>query len=315
MDLFTHALIPYAAGRLLRLDRKDRFALLVGGASPDLDTLFILVPMLIPGLYIFSHRGVFHSFAFFWVMVSLGLFIASSGSFRRLAARSLRYDVDLPLSRRSMILGCFGGAAHLLLDYVTTDGPALLYPVSEERYALDLFTYLDPLLTLFAIILITLPARLRIPWQRIRAPLAVFVVLLLGFAVVRVSMRSSAMSLSSEVYPTDIMNEWVVVVREDGLISAYIYDVASARMVYEHLYPDDRANDSLAGILAISDSLPEVKGFMWGSDVVATQVEHDPVNATWSVTYTDVVADVRRAGMGLSSWVFTGATYTVVVSG
>jgi len=293
MDGFTHAIIAYLGSRTVRLSKNDRFAVVVGGIAPDLDVIFFFIPILFPQLYLLSHRGLFHSFIAMWAMAGLGLFLVTRAPAKRIIKRFMKYDVEMRISPRTFVLAYLGGAIHLSLDYITTDGPALLIPFTTAKYSLQLFQYSDMLLTVIALVILFLSTR--ISWQRFKPAFIVFVILLLALASVRCAMRANVHGPGNEIYPTNSMNEWIVIERQGASIRAAIYDSLSGSVVIEKYYADVRSNASLASLLSKTDALPEIQWWLWGNAVVSVSAERDEANKTWHVHYTDVLNNIAYA--------------------
>ena len=295
----------------MRGRKNDRFAALIGGIAPDLDILFGIIPILFPQLYLLSHRGVFHSFAGVWLLLLPALFIVTLEPVKRLIKRFMRYDVELTVSRRTVAFGFLGCATHLFIDYLTADGPTLLFPLTTIRYSVNLFSYSsDLVLVPFGLLVLFFSTRR--PWPKMKVAFAGFAVLLLALSCTRVAMRLDVHAPGGEIYPTYAMNEWVVVERGGSSIHASIYDSLSGKIVFKKTYVDERSNRSLAPVLARSDSLPEVQWWLWGNSVVSVSAERDDANRTWHVQYTSVVDDMDYARSGwLYFWYTNDFTTTV----
>lgn len=310
MDGFTHAIVAYLAGRGARLSKNDRFAVIVGGVAPDLDVIFFIIPILFPQLYLLSHRGLFHSFIAMWMMIGLGLLLVTRGPVKKLIKRFMKYDVEMQISPRTFALAYLGGTLHLILDYITTDGPALFAPLTTAKYSLQLFQYSDILLTVIALSILLLSTR--VPWQKMRPVFMVFVILILAFASIRCAMRANVHGPGNEIYPTNSMNEWIVIERQGASIHAVIYDSLSGSVVIEKSYTDVRSNASLASLLSKTDALAEIQWLLWGNAVVSVSAERDEANKTWHVHYTDVLNSMAYAR---ASWQYFwfGSDFTTTV--
>jgi len=289
-----------------------RFAAVIGGISPDIDIFLGFIPMVAPGYYLLSHRGIFHSFALVWIMVLTGFFIFTRKPIKKLIRRVMKYDIELEISPRVIIFGYTGAVIHLLLDALTMDGPTLFYPLTEKRVSVNLFPYGSEILLipLGAVIIIFSTRR---PWQKMKPVFAGFLILVLVLACTRVTFRMRAPDCG-EVYPASNMNEWVVVERGDGFIKATIYDSISGTSVITKTFADARSNTSLSSLLAKSDAIPEIRWWLWGNSVVSVTAERDEPNRTWKVYYTSVIDEMNyiRSG-GIYFWYGSNFTTTVEI--
>jgi len=80
MDLFTHFLVPYII--LLALKSRNKLAGAFGGIAPDFDTIFVAwIGILAPQFFIFSHRGITHSFIFGLVTSTIFLYVVYKNNY------------------------------------------------------------------------------------------------------------------------------------------------------------------------------------------------------------------------------------------
>ena len=280
--------------------------------APDIDIIFSFVPILAPQLYLLSHRGVFHSFTAVWPMVLLAFFMVTRDPMKIAIKRFMKYDVELKISARTVAFGCLGAMTHLFVDYLTQDGPMLLFPFAETRYSLNLFSYSsDVILVPFGFLVIFFSTRR--PWPKMRPAFAAFAVFLFALSCTRVALKANVHT-DGEIYPTYAMNEWVVVERQIGSIHASVYDSFSGKVMLEKTYIDVRSNTSLASVLARSDAMPEIRWWLWGNSVVSVNAERDEPNRTWLVHYTSVTDEMSyERSRWLYFWYQNDFTTTVEV--
>jgi inner membrane protein len=72
MDHFTHDLLPYLVGSILRLNKRDLTVLVLGWIAPDFDVLLVWISYFYPNYLLITHRGFTHTF-FFGVFIALAI--------------------------------------------------------------------------------------------------------------------------------------------------------------------------------------------------------------------------------------------------
>jgi inner membrane protein len=142
MDPLTHACVGYCLTRATRIAKGPGTAAMAAlvATLPDLDLL--LQAYLAPGPAFAFHRGPLHS-----IPCGLlgGLLLAP------LVARATATSL-----RRAAALGMVALSSHGLLDFLTGYGTALLWPLSDRRFSLELLFVVDPLITLPLLLAATL---------------------------------------------------------------------------------------------------------------------------------------------------------------
>lgn len=134
MDPVTHGLFGFLVGRSIFQERwglPATLAVTAGALAPDVDTLAIAWDRFAVLTY---HRGLTHSV---FGMPALG--VATGGLVWLLTGRRHFW--------RLAGLATLGIALHVLLDLPTTFGTRVFYPLSPERFLLDLFYVVDPVVT------------------------------------------------------------------------------------------------------------------------------------------------------------------------
>ncbi len=157
MDPLSQGVLGAAAPKSIAPRSQARLACLLGflaGMAPDLDVL-IRSPED-PLLFLEYHRQFTHSLFF----VPVGGFICGWLLHRLFAAR-----YGMPL-RTSVLYCTLGYGTHALLDACTTYGTQLLWPFSDQRFAWNTVSVVDPLFTVPILLLVGIGT-----WQR-RAALA-----------------------------------------------------------------------------------------------------------------------------------------------
>ncbi len=163
MDPLTQGVLGAAAPKSVAPPEHARIACLLGflaGMAPDLD-VFIRSPED-PLLFLEFHRQFTHSLVF----IPVGGLIVGYLLHRLYAARR-------GLSLRHSVMYCtLGYATHALLDSCTTYGTQLFWPFSDQRFAWNTVSVVDPLFTLPILLLIGIAtwrrkaalARLALAW-------------------------------------------------------------------------------------------------------------------------------------------------------
>jgi inner membrane protein len=125
---------------------------LLGGLAPDLDVL--IRSDTDPLLFLMYHRQFSHSLIFI-PLGGLLLGLLLHGLFGR------RQGFSLP---QTVLFTTLGYATHALLDACTTYGTQLLWPFSEQRFAWNNMSIIDPLYSLVVIGLVVTAALKKKPW-------------------------------------------------------------------------------------------------------------------------------------------------------
>lgn len=149
MDPVTQGVVGAACAQLSSDKKKLAKAAFIGavaGMAPDLDILIRSVED--PLLYLEFHRQFTHSLLF----IPFGGLIISLLLYPLLAKR-------WRLSYRTTLLWCvIGVATHGLLDSCTSYGTQLLWPLTNQRFAWDTMSIIDPLFTVPLLVLVVMAA-------------------------------------------------------------------------------------------------------------------------------------------------------------
>ena len=134
--------------------------------------------MCIRDRFIFTHRGITHSFIFGLVTAIIFLYIISRPRVYGLINDLMKRDISVEFNWKNVSLAYFGVLIHLFLDFLTTGGIPLLYPFSLIRFSANLYYYTDLVTTLVAmVVLLVLYLRLDPKYKKIA--LAGFLVMLI----------------------------------------------------------------------------------------------------------------------------------------
>ncbi|TMX56490.1 metal-dependent hydrolase [Vibrio rotiferianus] len=141
---------------------------MLAGMTPDLDVL--IRSSSDPLLFLEYHRQFTHSLLF----IPIGSFICA------LLLHNLIAKKRGLLFKQTWFYCALGYGTHALLDACTTYGTQLLWPLSEERYAWNTISVIDPLFTLPILSLLFFTVLKRNPWYARAAFIWVLAYLALG---------------------------------------------------------------------------------------------------------------------------------------
>jgi inner membrane protein len=156
MDPITQGALGAALTQATTTSRKGAVALagcfgFIAGLAPDLDVLIRSAED--PMLFLEYHRQFTHSLVF----IPLGGLITAT-ILHVLIGRRLRLAFC-----RTLLFCTLGYGTHGLLDFATSYGTMLFWPFSHERYAANIISIVDPLLTLPVVLLVVLAGIRRSP--------------------------------------------------------------------------------------------------------------------------------------------------------
>ena len=301
MDLLTHFLVPYII--LAAVKSKNKLAGAFGGISPDFDTIFVAwIGILSPNLFIFSHRGITHSFIFGFVTSTIFLYVISRKQVNQFIGNLIKRDITVKFTKTTIAIAYFGVLTHLLLDYMTTLGIPLFFPFSITRYALNLYQSLD-LITIILAAIVMLIIYMKINYKYKKAAMAIFMIILISFGGLRAYEKINILDDETPtlngnynqvtLYPTSNIFVWDVV-KSNSQNSSYIVSQYNG---WSHQESDiqtfntpsvENGNYS-AGLNAIkiADTLPVVKQFKWNSYYTVVNAQYN--STKWDVTYSDII--------------------------
>ncbi|MBU4075115.1 MAG: metal-dependent hydrolase [Euryarchaeota archaeon] len=296
MDFFSHALLPYLLGKSFKRNKEELTAFVLGGIAPDLDVLILWINFVYPTFFLISHRGITHS-VFFGFITAIGLlYLASRSRIRSYIRRFI--DFQPVITGRSAVFACAGATLHLFLDYLTTRGIPLLYPLSTTKYSAELFFYLDTFLMILSpLIIIYLYKK---PQQKNTAVkiLLIFLMIFASLGAVRTVEKNSASEFfqgaEMKAYPTFNPFDWYVFERTEGGITIHEYNGLEKRSTYNEtvkLMNVLTPGDGIDRALMTAEELPQLKMFRWGAYVVAVNASFD--GEAWSFEYYDPMQRVR----------------------
>jgi inner membrane protein len=301
MDLFTHFLVPYII--LYALKSKNKLAGAFGGISLDFDTIFVVwIGILSPQFFIFSHRGITHSFIFGLVTSTLFLYVISRKQVNNFIGNIIKRDISVKFTKTTIGIAYFGVLTHLFLDYLTTLGIPLFFPFSITRYAAEIFQALDLVtIVLAAVVLLIVYMKLNSRYKK--AAMAIFMIILISFGGIRAyekinviedvtpTLNGNYSQLS--VYPTSDFFKWNVVKRNvqntSFIVSEYNTQSNQESNIKTYATPTvENGNYSSAmNAINIANTYPVVKQFKWNS--YFTVVDAKFTGSKWDIRYSDIL--------------------------
>ena len=301
MDLFTHFLVPYII--LTAVKSKNKLAGAFGGISPDFDTIFVAwIGILSPNLFIFSHRGITHSFIFGFITSTIFLYVISRKQVNQFIGNLIKRDITVKFTKTTIAIAYFGVLTHLFLDYLTTLGIPLFFPFSITRYALNLYQSLD-LITIILAAVVMIIIYMKVNYRYKKAAMAIFMIILILFGGLRAYEKVNILDNETptltgnytqlSVYPTSNILVWNVV-KSNSQNSSYIvsqYNGWSNQESNIQIFntPSVENGNYSAGLNAIkiADTLPVVKQFKWNSYYTVVNARYN--STKWDVTYSDII--------------------------
>lgn len=281
MDVLTHAFVPFAAFTLAKRPKLERVAALVGGFSPDIDTLWAWASHLDPWAYPLVHRGFSHTF---WGAPLLAALVWSLLSWPRLhqwwrKTALIRWD-------RSMVPALVIGAwTHLVLDGLTITGTPALWPLDSGRYTMNWFffgvTYLMPVSLVALVKLLRGTASDRF----VKGSALLLLGLLLVAGAIRAYSFPRDLDGGEDVTPGPLDWRWYVSERNETGVRVYQTGWGGA-LAGETFLPEPNRTQAAAAISACEKHPGYVpfRWSLWGHAVTnATRTEE----GGWRIRYDD----------------------------
>ncbi|HMK53237.1 MAG TPA: metal-dependent hydrolase [Methanobacteriaceae archaeon] len=297
MDLFTHFLVPFIILTLIKV--KDRLSGAFGGISIDFDFILFIIGFLSPELFIFTHRGITHSFFFGFFTALIFIYIITRPVVKNTISWIIKRPIKVEFGWFSVLLAYFGVLTHLFLDYLTTGGIPLFYPFSLTRYTANLYYFTDPIITIIALsVIIILYLRLKPQYKKIA--MAIFLVALISMGGIRAYEKMDVLqeqALSNgytqiTAYPTNDMFTWKVVESDGGnRYRYYTYNNLEKKSTkpkeVDNLTIINGSYSSAQEAIKYADTLPEVRKFKWNSFYTVIKADRESTN--WVITYYDFI--------------------------
>jgi len=313
MDLITHFLVPYII--LAAIGSKNKLAGAFGGISLDFDTISVaFIGLLSPQLFIFTHRGITHSFIFALVTSTIFLYILSRKQVNEFISNIIKRDISVEFTKTTIGIAYFGALTHLFLDFLTTKGIPLLYPFSITKYAAEIYPSVDIIITIVAVVVL-LVLYLRVNQNYKKAAMAAFMIILVSFGCIMSYEKSNALNSEKitltgsynqiSAYPTQDMFTWNIVERNAQNSSYRVSEYntwqnqESNIRTYKNPLIENGSYNSAQNAIKIANTLPVVEKFKWNSYYALVDAKYN--SNKWDITYYDI----------LNSWTENKVTVTV----
>ncbi len=282
---------------------KNKLAGGFGGISPDFDTIFVAwIGILSPNLFIFSHRGITHSFIFGFVTSTIFLYVISRKEINGFISNLIKRDLTVKFTKTTIAIAYFGVLIHLLLDYLTTLGIPLFFPFSITRYAAEIYQSLD-LVTIILAVIVMIILYMRLNQKYKKAAMAIFMIILISFGGIRAYEKFNVLEDETptlngnysqlSVYPTNDIFTWNVV-KHNSENSSFIvseYNTWSNQEtninVLNTPLVENGSYSSAQNAINIANTLPVVKEFKWNSYYTVVNAKYN--STKWDITYSDVI--------------------------
>lgn len=299
MDFFTHFLVPFII--LFALKSKNKLEGAFGGIAPDFDTIFITwIGFLAPYLFVFSHRGITHSFIFAGVASTLFLYVISRKQVNRFIGWIIKRDISVEFTLKTIGIAYFGAVTHLFLDFLTSRGIPLFYPFTLERFSAEIYYYIDITTAIIAlIVLVILYLKIDSKYQKIS--MAIFMIILISFGGIRAYEKSNALAENpvsenftySAAYPTMDMFTWTIVESnaKNSTYYSFSYNTInkekSNEKTVQSLTVKGGSVQSAQEAINKADKLLEVQNFKWYAYYPCIDASYN--GKVWKLTYFDVM--------------------------
>lgn len=309
MDLFSHALLPYFFGTLLKRKKEEVTALVIGGVAPDFDIVLFIVNYLIPTSFLITHRGITHSIIFGFVTAIIVLYLASRARIKEKVRKYIKFEPVVNLN--TVAFAGAGMLIHLFLDLITSRGVPLLFPINYARYSAELFFYSDILLSIASLAIVIYLLKKPLKKHTVLKLSLLFLLLFAALGALRIEERTQAEDFfnGSDIRTYSTMNPfgWYVQVGNADNIQVYEYNGLSGKVNYNTTVPRLivlSEGENMENGLHAADELPQVKMFKWRAYSVAINASNE--NRTWKFEYFDPVQEamsrdapmIIKRGMG-----------------
>jgi len=299
MDFFTHFLVPFII--LFALKSKNKLEGAFGGIAPDLDTIFVAwIGFLVPYLFVFSHRGITHTFIFAAVASTLFLFVISRKQINEFIGKIIRRDISVEFTWKTVGIAYFGALTHLFLDFLTSKGVPLFYPFTLQRFSAEIYYYIDTTTAVIALIVLLI-LYLRLDMKYKKAAMAIFMIILISFGGIRAYEKNNALVenpvsgnfVYSAAYPTADMFTWTIVESDSNNNTYYAFNYNTLNKEKSDVKTAQSVTvtggnvQSAQKAINKADNLPEVQNFKWDAFYPCVNATFD--GKEWKLTYFDVI--------------------------
>jgi len=188
-----------------------------------------------------------------------------------------------------------GIISHLFLDYLTSGGVPLFYPLTTTRYSAELFSRIEIVILIASLLFIAKLFRERPEMKMDKKVSAVFLIFLLVVSGIRLQGKEMADGFyddGSRIYPDSNLFQWTIL-KNDSINNRFLI---SRFNLFAGLLPDNTSYphqnvppymDGFDSALKRAESLPQVKLFRWRSSAVAINASEK--DGQWIIEYYDPV--------------------------
>ncbi len=313
MDIFSHALLPYLLGSFFKRNKQEITAFVIGGIAPDFDIFILLIQYLYPTFFLITHRGITHSLFFGFFTFLIILYLATRDKVKDRIRRFVSFEPAITL--RTIAFAYAGVIIHLFLDYTTTRGVPIFFPLDVTRYSAEVFFYTDTYLTTLSLIIIIFLYKKPLQRKSTTKFLVIFLMVFAALGTVRIIEKTSAEDFfkdqNKQAFPTTSIFDWYVLGNDEDKLNIYEYNGNDATSSYNVTVPKlniTTGGENLDVALHAAGEMPQVKMFKWRAYTVAINASFS--DGAWSLEYYDPVqramahgspAFFRRAVAGFGS--------------
>lgn len=320
MDVFTHALLPYLLGKISKVKKEYVAALVLGGIAPDFDFLILWINSVYPNFFLTTHRGITHSFFFGFLTILVILYLATRENVLKKIRRYVRFDPEF--STTALVFAYAGVVIHLFLDFVTTRGIPLFFPLARTNYSAEIFFFTDTYLTILSLGIVIYLFKRPVHKNTISKFLILFIIVFGIMGGLRLAEKNGALEFSgredTSAYPTMDPFEWYVLKEDKETIKVYKYIGHNSSYSYNETFL--RMNilsngDGLGSALDRAGELPQVKMLKWRAYSIANNASYE--DGTWIIEYYDPLrkATIREAPQMVRRAFSRMASLEVMVAG
>jgi inner membrane protein len=319
MDLFSHALLPYFFGTLLKRKKEEVTAFVIGGIAPDFDIILLIVNYLFPTSFLITHRGITHSIIFGFITAIFVLFLASRERIKEKVRKYINFEPVVNLN--TVAFAGAGMLIHLFLDYLTSRGVPFLFPIANTRYSAEIFFYTDIILSIASLAIVIYLLKKPLKKHTVLKISLLFLLLFSVLGILRIEEKTQAENYFNDndirTFSTMSPFDWYVQGANASNIKVYEYNSLDRDVNYNITVPRFTMlseGENMENMLKAADELPQVKMFKWRAYSVAVNASNE--NGTWRFEYFDPVQDAMgRDAPGIISRGMGGHLNVTVVEG
>lgn len=228
------------------------------------------------------------------------LYVISRKQINGFIGKLIRRDISVEFTWTTVGIAYFGALIHLFLDFLTSSGIPLFYPVTLQRFSAEIYYYIDLTTAVIAlVVLIILYLKLDMRYKKIA--MAIFMIILISFGGIRAYEKMNALDDNPvtgnfayiNAYPTMDMFTWTIVQSDSSNSTYYSFtyntlnkEKSNAKKV-QSLTITGGDIKSAQKAIDKADNLPEVQNFKWDAYYPCVNAGYD--GSVWKLTYFDVI--------------------------